>query len=162
MLKCGRWFIATHFKPFGAREVFPCWDQPAYKATFNISIKHHPEHTALSNMPKRIIEDDKRGMIWTHFYQTPKMSTYQVAVMVCNMYCFSNCKVATGKEVLHLWWCNRTFTEHVQFAMKVAEIVHNNLNNSWSIWKEILKVDHVIIPNFQHGDIKNWGLVLYR
>lgn len=48
-----RWLIATQFQPTHARSVFPCYDEPAYRATFNISIKikRKKNEIALSNMP---------------------------------------------------------------------------------------------------------------
>lgn len=46
-----RWMIVSQLQPTAARYVYPCFDEPAMKATFNISIIHHPSYVALSNMP---------------------------------------------------------------------------------------------------------------
>lgn len=45
-----RWMIVSQLQPTAARHVYPCFDEPAMKATFNISIVHHPSYVALSNM----------------------------------------------------------------------------------------------------------------
>jgi len=93
LLNSDRRLIMTHFHPIGARRVFPCWDEPAYKASFNISIKHFNYYKALSNMPVRKKEKDPKmiylkeehyttTMTLTHFHQTPKISTYLVAIML--------------------------------------------------------------------------------
>lgn len=49
--KTQKWFVATYFRPNLARRAFPCFDEPAFKAPFVISIARHKNMTALSNMP---------------------------------------------------------------------------------------------------------------
>lgn len=52
-----RWFVATHMRPNLARRVFPCFDEPAYKVPFLISVARRKNMTALSNMPVSTSED---------------------------------------------------------------------------------------------------------
>lgn len=47
-----RALLASQMEPTFARSVFPCFDEPALKATFNVTIIHDPSYVALSNMPK--------------------------------------------------------------------------------------------------------------
>lgn len=46
-----RWLATTHFQPIYARRVFPCFDEPYFKAPFEISIARRKNMTVLSNMP---------------------------------------------------------------------------------------------------------------
>lgn len=50
------WIASTHFEPLSARSAFPCFDEPALKAKFNIKIGHHKELRALSNTPIKFTE----------------------------------------------------------------------------------------------------------
>lgn len=79
---CYRYIATTHFEPTGARRAFPCWDEPEYKAIFNIKITHPTTHTAISNMPQASTDDTTNNTKITTFKPTKKMSTYLVAFVV--------------------------------------------------------------------------------
>ena len=71
-------WIATQFESHHAREVFPCIDEPAAKASFSVALTTEPGVTVLGNMPvsKQSTED---GKLVTLFDKTPRMSTYLLA-----------------------------------------------------------------------------------
>jgi aminopeptidase N len=77
------YYIATtQFEPTDARRAFPCFDEPAMKATFNITMVVQKGYHALSNMPIKAKESLDSGMIKTVFHQTKRMSTYLIAFIV--------------------------------------------------------------------------------
>lgn len=89
-----RWFAATNFMA-----AFPCWDEPALKATFKIAIKHHTNYTVLSNMPiseKSEIEND--GKIWTYFEESLVISTYLASFLVSDF-----CNIKNSDETINVW-----------------------------------------------------------
>jgi aminopeptidase N len=88
-----RFLAATQFQATYARMVFPCYDEPAMKATFRIRIAHDQALTALSNMPqasRAIVE----GWATTSFQETPVMSTFVLAFIVSD---FKSVQSADGK-----------------------------------------------------------------
>ncbi|CAD6242389.1 GSCOCG00009477001-RA-CDS, partial [Cotesia congregata] len=85
-----RYLVTTHFEPSGARSAFPCWDEPGFKAQFEISVKHFPNYTALSNMPEKSRQLLPDGRIITHFERSLKMSPYLPCVAVADYQAIKN------------------------------------------------------------------------
>ena len=73
--------LMTQFESHHAREVFPCIDEPAAKATFDITVTTEPGITVLGNMPVQS-QQEADGRLTTTFTQTPRMSTYLVALVM--------------------------------------------------------------------------------
>ncbi|XP_034249160.1 aminopeptidase N-like isoform X2 [Thrips palmi] len=60
-----RWLATSHFEPNGARRAFPCWDEPIFKARYDIFIEHDPALMAISNMPRQSqVESDHNFTTW--------------------------------------------------------------------------------------------------
>jgi aminopeptidase N len=68
--------LATNFEPAEARTLLPCWDEPALKATFAISVIAPADQMAVSNMPVAAITSMESGRQLVRFAETPRMSTY--------------------------------------------------------------------------------------
>ncbi|XP_071679331.1 aminopeptidase M1-B isoform X2 [Lolium perenne] len=71
----------TQFQAADARRCFPCWDEPAFKAKFKLTLQVPSELVALSNMP--VVKDTVHGPLKTVYYEeSPLMSTYLIAIVV--------------------------------------------------------------------------------
>ncbi|XP_071566338.1 glutamyl aminopeptidase-like [Temnothorax nylanderi] len=147
--------IAPHIQEVGARRLFPCWDEPHLKATFNISIKHYCNFTAISNMPIRnnYVGDD--GLMWTHFQTTPPMSTYQVSVSLTN---FPHIQI--NKNIC--LYAKRSSLQSLKYAEQVIKNITLHLESKFNEIK-IPKMDHIVIPHYlPDNGMSKWGLVFHR
>jgi len=157
-MKCDRWAFATHILAIGARQLFPCWDNPQYKTAFTISMQHSRNFTALSNMPiQRYFEinETDTDYTWTHFHITPPISTYQVAIAVTN---YTSIRV---NENVALWYRKGFRMNFLEFAKQVIKNITLYLKSEFKV-VDIPKMDHVVIPNFPQDGTSKLGLIFYR
>ncbi|KAG5681338.1 hypothetical protein PVAND_010783 [Polypedilum vanderplanki] len=76
------WQIASNLKQFKAHYAFPCFDDPKYRATFNIPIIHNQNHTAFFNMKEWIVHDHGNELVQTNFLPTPLISPSSLAFFI--------------------------------------------------------------------------------
>jgi puromycin-sensitive aminopeptidase len=153
-----RYAGVTQFEATDARRCFPCWDEPALKATFDLVLTVPTNRVALSNMPVKLetVDGDLKTLT---FETTPVMSTYLVAVVV-GEYDYVEDKSTDGVLV-------RVFTplgkkEQGLFALEVATKVLPYYKEYFNIAYPLPKMDLIAISDFSAGAMENWGLVTYR
>ncbi len=148
--------VSTQFESHYARECFPCIDEPAAKATFDLAITiPDSDDIVISNMlAKSVVENT------TIFETTPKMSTYLLA------FCIGKFR-KKSKTSLHgvkvTTYCTLNHSEScLNYANDIATASLDYYDHKFGIKYPLEKLDQIAIPDFEAGAMENWGLVTYR
>jgi aminopeptidase N/puromycin-sensitive aminopeptidase len=154
----GKKYEVSQMESTDARVAFPCFDEPSYKATFDLTAIVDKGDTAISNGE---IVSDTPGPGDQHtikFSTSPKMSSYLVALTVGDWKCASDqvdgvkvsvCTVP-GKENL------------THFPLEASKAILHYYNNYYGIKYPLPKLDNIAVPDFQAGAMENWGAIIYR
>ncbi len=152
-------YAVTQFESTDARRAFPSFDEPAFKATFDISLIVDKGDTAISNGP--IVSDtpgpgdDKHTL---KFLTTPKMSTYLVAFLVGDFQCTSG--EQDGVAIRSCATPDKVAL--TTYGVDVAKYVLHYYNTYFGIPYPLKKLDLIALPDFEAGAMENFGAITYR
>jgi len=154
----GRKYAATQFESTDARRAFPSFDEPDYKATFDITAVADNGLVAISN--SKVLSDSHgpNGRHTVRFATTPKMSPYLAALVVGNFEYIEG--EADGIPI-------RVYStpgkkEMGKFALETAEHVLSYYDKYFSIKYPYGKLDLIGIPDFSAGAMENTGCITFR
>lgn len=151
------YLATTQFEAADARRAFPCWDEPNYKATFDVVLVAPADTTAISNMP--VSSTKKRGdKVVYHFRRTPKMSTYLLYLGVGRFeYRESEAK---GARVRIVTTPGKSWQG--EYAQYVAERLLSVYEHYFKRSYPLPKLDLIALPDFAAGAMENWGAITFR
>jgi puromycin-sensitive aminopeptidase len=154
-----RHLATTQFEATDARRAFPCWDEPAQKAVFDVTLIFDAAYQAVSNTP--IVEESSPapGLRSVRFGETPIMSTYLLAFVVGDLVSVE-ADAADGTRVGI--WTTRGKENQAGFALDTSVKLLGYFNEYFGIPYPLPKLDHIAIPDFAAGAMENWGAVTYR
>ncbi|ONM04758.1 Aminopeptidase M1 [Zea mays] len=148
----------TQFEAADARRCFPCWDDPAFKAKFKLTLEVPSDLVALSNMP--VAKETVSGLTKTIYYEeSPLMSTYLVAIVV-GIFDYIESSTSEGTKVRVYTQVGKT--NQGKFALDVAVKSLDLYKDYFATPYPLPKLDMIAIPDFSAGAMENYGLVTYR
>ncbi|KTF82027.1 hypothetical protein cypCar_00006599 [Cyprinus carpio] len=169
-------FLATSMlQPTNARRVFPCFDEPALKAVFDITVIHRPGTVAMSNAEGDADQTEIDGEEWivTKFEETPIMSTYSLAFTVSDFKCImthssTKMHVCARKDAIE--------AGHAEYSLKVTEDILKQyqkifgLNYPLTKIRESMKIYEpyslfqyqIAFPDISVAAMENWGVISYQ
>ena len=154
-----RHMATTQLEATDARRAFPCWDEPALKATFELTLVVPSEMTAVSNMPVVSEEEVRHGVKSVRYAETPIMSTYLLAFIVGDL---SYIEEVGDNGTLMRVFTTRGREEQGRFALETSLRLLKYFNEYFGIPYPLPKLDHFAIPDFAAGAMENWGAITYR
>ncbi|EDV93344.1 aminopeptidase N [Drosophila grimshawi] len=149
------YLATTQFESTDARHAFPCYDEPAKRATFTITIHHNPSHTAISNMP---VDETKSTSGVTVFQTTPPMSTYLIAFIVSDFEFTSGEMNGLRQRV----FSRKGMQDQQEWTLWSGLVVEASLAKYYDVPFPLPKLDQAGIPQFSAGAMENWGIATYR
>ena len=151
--------FATQFESHHAREVFPCVDEPAAKAEYDLTLITRPGITVLGNMPVKF-QKENNDSLTTTFEKTPRMSSYLLAFVIGELH-KKSARTKSGVEV-NIWATPAQNENTLDFALDIATRSIDFYDEYFGVKYPLPKSDHVALPDFSSGAMENWGLITYR
>ncbi len=154
-----RYMATTQFEATDARRAFPCIDEPAAKAVFDVTLMVPKGATAISNTLPSDIREHESGYQVVQFSPTPKMSTYLLAFIVGD---FEFIETRTKEGVLVRVFVTPGKKHQAEFALKVAAKTLSFFAKYFDMRYPLPVMDLIAIPDFAAGAMENWGAITYR
>jgi aminopeptidase N len=154
-----RRYAVSQLEATDARRMFPCFDEPALKATFSLTAVIDKGDIAISN--GAVASDEPGPDAGTHtirFTTTPKMSTYLVALAVGDFVCREGSADGTPIRVC----ATPDKKDLTGVALEAAETILKYYDHYYAVPYPFKKLDIVAVPDFAAGAMENTGAIFYR
>lgn len=151
---------STQFESTDARRAFPCWDEPAIKAVYQVTLVVDEKLTAISNagvVSERLLPGTGKKEVV--FADTMKMSTYLVAFIVGEFEATE--PVMIGNAPLRVWAVPGK-KRLANFAVDIGKASLEHFSGYYGIAYPGDKLDLIAIPDFASGAMENLGAITFR
>ncbi|KAJ2952362.1 hypothetical protein O0L34_g4647 [Tuta absoluta] len=160
-----RIYATTHFQPYNARQAFPCWDEPGFKAVFKLHLSKPTAYWGrFHNTGIRTTEFLDNGRIMDSFHATPKMSSYLLSFLVSETFTVIAEDDSFDPPIRIIGRSNTVgMGDHaLKLAVEMTKFYDEYFGIPFSSMHTHLSNDHISSPDWASAGTENWGLVSYR
>lgn len=150
--------LSTQFAPTQARRVFPCFDEPGFKANYDIRIIHPAGTIAISNEPAINTRVARADTLETSFEEVKSMPAYLVGFVIGDLVYNESYEASVRQQV----YARENELDHVQFALDFASNVYDYYVKYFQKTLPLKQLKHVAIPDFYFSAMENWGMITYK
>ncbi len=149
--------LSTQMEATDARRMFPCWDEPAFRATFHLTVTVPKAWATVGNMPvaQRIVHGRSATVT---FLRSPKMPSYLVELSAGDLREVSATRGGTQFGV----WAVAGHEQDGATALASAEDILADYNDYFGIPYPLPKLDSIAVPGGFSGAMENWGAITYN
>ncbi|HTJ27580.1 MAG TPA: M1 family metallopeptidase [Candidatus Limnocylindria bacterium] len=150
--------ISTQFESTDARRMFPAWDEPAFRATYQLSAVLPAAWTTVSNMPivSRVVHG---ATATTTFGRTPKMSSYLVVLSAGDL---AHVDGVDANGTRHEVWAVRGQEQNGRYALANSEQILAAYDAYFGYKFPLPKLSSIAVPGGFLGAMENWGGITYN
>ena len=149
--------LSSQLEPADARRIFPCWDEPAFKATFSLTVTVPSAFLAVSNTPVAHEEAVAPDLKRVAFQPTPKMSSYLFVLTAGELERLT--AQADGTTVGLV--TTKGKSEYGRFALENAVKLLDYYNEYFGVKYPLPKLDLIALPGGFGGAMENWGGITF-
>ncbi|MEO6742698.1 MAG: M1 family metallopeptidase [Chthoniobacteraceae bacterium] len=155
----GKWSkaVVTQMEPSDARRMFPCWDEPVFRAAFQLTAIVPAEHTGLFNMPAKSERALDGGRKEITFGTTPPMASYLVAFSSGVLDVEESEIAGTKLRVL----ATTGKRDRMKLAIDATKSVLPFYNDYFGTQYPLPKLDQIAFPSVAASGMENWGAIVY-
>jgi aminopeptidase N len=149
--------LSTKLESTDARRMFPCWDEPVFRATFELTVTIPADWAAISNMPlaRRVV----RGQLATvTFRRSPRMPSYLVEFSAGHL---AELSTMQGPTRLGIWAPRGREPDGARALANAREILAD-YNDYFGFPYPLPKLDAIAVPGGFSGAMENWGAITYN
>jgi aminopeptidase N len=149
--------LSTQFEATDARRMFPCWDEPAFRSTFQLTTTTPAKWVSISNMPvsQRTVNG---ATATTRFQRSPKMPSYLIELTSGDM---ASISTRAGNTDINLW-AVRGQEQNGAVALSNARQILLDYNDYFDHPFPLPKLDAIAVPGGFQGAMENWGAITYN
>jgi aminopeptidase N len=150
--------LGTQMEPTDARRMFPGWDEPVFRATYDLTVVVPEKHLGISNMPLEHEKSLGNGLKEVKFARTPPMASYLVVFVSGELEELKGQSEGVQLRVI----TTEGKKEQGRYALEATKELLRYYDDYFGIKYPLPKLDQIAVPGGFSGAMENWGGITYN